>query len=69
MFQKVIKLGRSVCVVIPRGIALGLEIQRGDIVSVHAIASNTVQIRLYDPSEMQEIKRNHAYINDETIKL
>lgn len=62
------KLGRSVCVVIPSGIVHGLEIQRGDVVSVHAVASNMVQIRLYDPSEIQEIKRKHAYLNDETIK-
>lgn len=50
--QKVIKVGDSLAVVLPREIVLGLEIQRGDTVQVWALRSDQITIKLFAPYEL-----------------
>jgi antitoxin component of MazEF toxin-antitoxin module len=52
LIQKVIKVGDSLAVVLPKEITLGLEIQRGDVVKVFALRSDQVTIKLFAPYEL-----------------
>mgnify|MGYP001593260399 CR=1 FL=1 len=52
LLQKVIKVGDSLAVVLPREIVMGLEIQRGDTVSVFALRADQVTIKLLAPYEL-----------------
>lgn len=52
LLQKIIKVGDSLAVVLPKEITNGLEIQRGDIVQVFALRSDQVTIKLFAPYEL-----------------
>lgn len=66
-FQKVIKVGDSLAVVIPAPIVHGLEIFRGDVVSISAIASDKISIKLFTPQEIAVIIKNNPSINNGPI--
>lgn len=55
-FQRVIKVGDSLAVIIPAPIRNGLEIQRGDAVALSAPQSDLVCIKLYAAHEVERLR-------------
>ena len=68
LFQRVIKIGHSIGIVIPREITRGLEIHRGDIVSLSVRHAQHISLRLFTPIEEQELLKQSKNIPDETIE-
>ncbi len=67
-FQRVIKNGNSLVVVLPADLVRGLGIQRGDLVQLHATSAQILSVRLFTPSEEENLRRKGFIENDTIIK-
>lgn len=56
LFQRIIKVGNSLAVVLPVEIVRGLEIQRGDVVALSVTQSDQVVIKLFADYELREMR-------------
>lgn len=54
-FQRVIKVGDSLAVVLPTEVTRGLEIQRGMPIMLAVLAANIVQIKFLTDYEVQQL--------------
>lgn len=68
LFQRVIKQGNSLAVILPVEITRGLEIQRGDLISVSVVSAQQVVLELFTASEEEALKRKSKLPPDETIE-
>lgn len=64
-FQKVIKVGDSLAVIIPKPLARGLEVQRGDLVSITVESASIMRVRLHTPAEIEQIIKNNPTLNND----
>ena len=56
LFQRVIKVGNALAVILPADIVRGLEIQRGTIVAVSATRADLVNIKLFADYELEQMR-------------
>lgn len=56
LFQRVIKVGTSLAVVLPVQLVRGLEIQRGDVVALSATQADQIVIKLFADYEIQRLR-------------
>ena len=56
LFQRVIKVGHSLAVVLPVQITRGLEIQRGDVVALSATQADQIVIKLFTDYEVDHLR-------------
>lgn len=67
LFQRVIKNGNSLVVVLPAEIVRGLEVQRGDLVQIEVPDAQTIRVRLFTSSEEEQIRRKGFLDHEQTI--